>query len=135
MIFALCLHAHLLQSAFQTLKLFLSPCIHKPDLLFFFIATQFVVHNSRHIVTSTVALTGGGVCVPVHCICSPQCHLTVCHSPFLTPYFILTSSAFAPGDLGRNILENILCTALSCKCLPSSVPFTQLIQHGMLGTT
>lgn len=74
------------------------------------------------------------------CVCA--CSLSLlspvpphCHSLFLTPSFAPMSSAFSAGALGRNILENILCTALSCKCVLSPVPFTQLIQLGMLGTT
>lgn len=46
----------------------------------------------------------------------PQCLSFPIFNNILCPNIFCIS----PGNLGRNILENISCTALSCQCLPSS---------------
>lgn len=123
MIFALCLHAHLLQSAFQTPKLFLSPCVDKPNLFVIFLYCHSICCpqlQACDIRSGSGVSSGWRRCV---CACSFYLQSPVpphCLSfPVLTLCFVLMSSAFSPGDSGKNILENFIsCTALSCKCLP-----------------
>lgn len=125
MIFALCLHVHLLQSAFQTPKLFLSPCIDKPNLFVIFLYCHSICCPQLQACAWPLQWLWSGLwleegCVSLSMYLLSPVPLSVCHSPFLPLYFVQMPSAFSPGDLGKNILENISCTALSCKCLPSS---------------
>lgn len=93
-------------------------------LFFFFIAAQFVVHNYTH---GHDIHRGSGVgsdwrrCVwvsPLYLLSPvpPQCLSFPIFNTILCPNIF----SISPGNLGRNILGNISCAALSCKCLPSS---------------
>lgn len=108
-----------LPSSFSILVLTSQTC-----LLLFFIAAQFVVHSYTHVHDIRSGSRVGSdwrrcvrVC-PLYLLSPlpPQCLSFPIFNTILCPNIFCIS----PGNLGRNMLENISCTALSCQCLPSS---------------